>query len=92
MIKNLPANTGDSGDVGSSGWKDPLEKERATRSSILAWETPWTVEPGRRHKELDMTQQLNNCNTAVQACGETTRMREKLLERHKLPTLTPEEV
>ena len=28
------------------GWEDPLEKEIAIRSSILAWETPWTEEPG----------------------------------------------
>ena len=33
--------------VKSLGWKDPLEKEMATRSSILAWEIPWTEEPGR---------------------------------------------
>ena len=26
-------------------WEDPLEKERATHSSILAWRTPWTEEP-----------------------------------------------
>ena len=26
------------------GWEDPLEKEMATRSSILAWEIPWTEE------------------------------------------------
>jgi len=30
----------------SLGWKDPLEKEMATHSSILAWEIPWTEEPG----------------------------------------------
>ena len=30
----------------SLGWKDPPEKEMATRSSILAWEIPWTEEPG----------------------------------------------
>ena len=30
----------------SLGWKDPLEKEMATPSSILAWEIPWTEEPG----------------------------------------------
>ena len=30
----------------SLGWKDPLEKEMATLSSILAWEIPWTEEPG----------------------------------------------
>ena len=29
------------------GWKDPLEKGMATRSSILAWRIPWTEEPGR---------------------------------------------
>ena len=27
--------------------KDPLEEEMTTHSSILAWETPWTEEPGR---------------------------------------------
>ena len=30
----------------SLGWKDPLEKEMATHSSILGWEIPWTEEPG----------------------------------------------
>ena len=29
------------------GWEDPLEAEMATHSSILAWEIPWTEEPGR---------------------------------------------
>ena len=28
------------------GWEDPLEKEMATHSSILAWRIPWTEEPG----------------------------------------------
>ena len=28
------------------GWEDPLEKEMATHSSILAWRIPWRVEPG----------------------------------------------
>ena len=31
----------------SLGWKDPLEKEMATHSSILAWRIPWTEELGR---------------------------------------------
>ena len=32
------------GDLGSTpGWEDPLEKETATYSSILAWRIPWTV-------------------------------------------------
>ena len=30
----------------SLGWEDPLEEEMATNSSILAWEIPWTEEPG----------------------------------------------
>ena len=33
--------------VRSLGWEDPLEKEMATHSSILALETPWTEDPGR---------------------------------------------
>ena len=31
----------------SLGWEDPLEQEKATHSSILAWKIPWTEEPGR---------------------------------------------
>ena len=33
--------------VPSLGWKDPLEEEKATHSSILAWEIPCMGEPGR---------------------------------------------
>ena len=33
--------------VRSLGWEDPLEKEMAALSSILAWKIPWTAEPGR---------------------------------------------
>ena len=29
------------------GWEDPLEKGKATHSSILAWRIPWTEEPGK---------------------------------------------
>ena len=32
--------------VQSLGWADPLEKEMATQSRILAWEIPWTEESG----------------------------------------------
>ena len=32
--------------VRSLAWEDPLEKEMATHSSILAWRIPWTEEPG----------------------------------------------
>ena len=44
------------------GWEDPLEKGMATYSSIVAWEIPWTEEPGglqpMGRKELDTTEQL----------------------------------
>ena len=33
--------------VQSLGWEDPLEKEKAIYSSILAGKIPWTEEPGR---------------------------------------------
>ena len=45
-VKNLSANAGDVGWVKSPGWEDPREKEMATNSNILAWEMPWTEEPG----------------------------------------------
>ena len=44
MVKNLPAKQ--ETQVRSLGWEDPVEKETATHSSILAWEMPWTEEPG----------------------------------------------
>ena len=48
MVKNLPANAGDAVDpLQSVGWEDPLEKEMATHFRILAWELPWTEEPGQ---------------------------------------------
>ena len=36
--------------VQSLGGEDPLEKEMATHSSILAWKIPWTEEPGGLHR------------------------------------------
>ena len=44
MVKNLPAKQ--EMQVQSLGREDSLEKEMATHSSILAWEIPWTEEPG----------------------------------------------
>ena len=43
LVKNLPAKTGVKGDV---IWEDPLEKEMASHSRILAWKIPWTEELG----------------------------------------------
>ena len=41
LVKNLPAMW--EAWVRSLGWEDPLEKGKATHSSILAWRIPWTV-------------------------------------------------
>ena len=47
-VKNLPAMLEpQETQVQSLGWEDPLEKEMATHSSILARRIPWTEEPGR---------------------------------------------
>ena len=47
VVKNLPVNAGDTGDAGlNSGLGRSLGEEMATHSSILAWEIPWTEEPG----------------------------------------------
>ena len=44
MVKNLTANAGDTGLIPGKGRS--LEKGMVTHSSILAWEIPWTEEPG----------------------------------------------
>ena len=45
VVQNPPTNARDLGL--NLGWEDPLEKQTATHSSILAWKIPWTSEPGR---------------------------------------------
>ena len=61
MVKNLPAIQETR--VPSLGPEDPLEKEMATHSGILAWRIPQTEEPGglqsRGHKESDKTERLH---------------------------------
>ena len=48
VVKNPPAHARDARDTGLiPGQEDPLEEGMATHSSILAWKTPWTEEPGR---------------------------------------------
>ena len=44
MVKNLPASAGDAGSIPGSG-RSPAEG-MGTHPSILAWEIPWTEEPG----------------------------------------------
>ena len=61
MVKNLPAMQETW--VQSLGQEDPLEKEMATHSSILAWKIPWTEKPvglqsmGSQRVRHDWTQQ-----------------------------------
>ena len=50
LVKNLPAMQETW--VQSLGWEDPLEKGKATHSSIMSWKIPWTESPWG-HKELD---------------------------------------
>ena len=61
MVKCLP--TMRETQVQSLGWEDPLEKEMATHSSILAWRIPWMEEPGGLQstgsKESDTTERLH---------------------------------
>ena len=45
MVKNLPAVLKTW--VQSLGQEDPLEEEMATHSTVLAWRSPWTEEPGK---------------------------------------------
>ena len=57
MVKNPPANAGDTRDEGliPGLGRSPLEKGMATHSSGLAWRIPWTEE-FLGHKESDMTE------------------------------------
>ena len=59
-VKNLPAMQGAL--VGSLDQQDPLEKGRATRSSILSWIIPWTEEPGRL-QSMGLQRIKQNCVT-----------------------------
>ena len=67
-VQNLPARQETR--VLSLGWEDPLEKEMATHSAILAWRIPWTEEPGGLHspwghKASDMTEAINTPTTGL---------------------------
>ena len=46
VVKSPPVNAGGM-QLPSLGWEDRLERVMATHSSILAWRSPWTEEPGR---------------------------------------------
>ena len=52
--------------VQSLGQKDPLEKDMAARSNILAWEIPWTEEPGAVHGVAKSGAQWSDQTTATE--------------------------
>ena len=59
VVKSLPANEGDITDADSiPGLERALEGGHGNHSSILAWRIPWTEEPGRGRKDLDMTEAI----------------------------------
>ena len=67
-------NAGDPGSI--TGFKDPLEKEMATHSSILAWRTSWTEEPGglqsmgsQRSDTTDGLSLLSDSKDCAPLCG-----------------------
>ena len=67
LVKNLPAMQDTQ--VQFLGQEDPLEKEMATHSSLLAWRIPWMEAPGRLQsmgsQELVTTEQLNHHQTKL---------------------------
>ena len=62
MVKSLPAVQ--ETQVQSLDQEDPLEKEMATHSSILAWKIPWTEEPGRL-QSMESRRVGHDCATSL---------------------------
>ena len=56
--------------VQSLGWEDPLDKELANHSNILAWEIPWTEEPDRL-KSVELQRVKHNLVTKQKQCDLT---------------------
>ena len=67
----------------SLGWEDPLEKEMATHSSILAWRIPWTEETGGL-QSLGSQRVRHNCviNTGQQGDQTSQSYRKSILNIH----------
>ena len=63
-VKRLPAMR--ETQVRSLGQEDPLEKEMATHSGILAWKIPWTEKPGRLHVVTKSRRRLGDFTSTFQ--------------------------
>ena len=61
LVKNLPAMQENL--IQFLGWEDPMEKGKATHSSILAWRSPWGL------SELDTTEQLSHHIFGIENSG-----------------------
>ena len=73
--------------IRSLGWEDPLEEGLATHSSLLAWRTPWTEEPGGLRpmgsQEWDTTERLRTAQLYVCRYCSVVRSRLALLWSHE---------
>ena len=73
VVKNPPANAGDTRDVGLiPGLGRYPEEEMATHSSILAWKTPWTEELGGIHTVHEVTKSRTQLKTRSQEVSDTS--------------------
>ena len=85
LVKNPPALQETW--VRSLGWEDPLEKGKATHSSILACRIPWTVYPWG-HKESDTAEQLSlslfTWKDYAQFCKSLRKLRVSQVDRFHL--------
>ena len=68
--------------VGSLGQEDALEKEMATHSTIVAWRTPWTEEPGGLHTVHGVTNSQTQLRLTVR--GENQQLSVQLTSRKQL--------
>ena len=70
ICKNLPAVK--ETQFLSPGWEDPLEKEMATHSSVLAWEIPWAEDPinlwGHKRVRYDLASKQKQCQKSLDLC------------------------
>ena len=88
MIRNMPANSGNSGLIPGSG-RSPRE-EMASHSSILAWRIPWTKEPGglvaRVGQDLTIKQQqwLEHRGKGIENCKGALRRPDSSLRAGRL--------
>ena len=89
VVKNLPANAGDTGDAGLTlGQEDPLEKSMAVHFNILAWRIPRTEEPGGLQSMGSQKSQRLNSNKMVRTyLSEMMRLCNKTWQELPAPSI-----